>query len=54
MKSERWQSSKSILLSFQDYKDELKTERQWEKQDIFRCPRTVARNSVPLDFLLAR
>ena len=31
MKSERWQSSKSILLSFQDFKDELKTERQWAK-----------------------
>lgn len=31
MKSERWQSSTSILLSFQDFKDELKTERQWAK-----------------------
>lgn len=31
MKSERWQSSKSILLSHQDFRDELKTERQWAK-----------------------
>ena len=31
MKSERWQSSKSILLSFQYFKVELKTERQWAK-----------------------
>lgn len=31
MKSERWQSSKSMLLSFQYFKVELKTERQWAK-----------------------
>lgn len=31
MKSERWQESKSILLSRQDFRDELKTERQWAK-----------------------
>lgn len=31
MKSERWQSSKSILLSYQDFRDELRTERQWAK-----------------------
>lgn len=31
MKSERWQGSKSILLSRQDFRDELKTERQWAK-----------------------
>ena len=31
MKSERWQNSKSILLSYQDFKDELRTERQWAK-----------------------
>ena len=30
-KSERWQESKSILLSRQDFRDELKTERQWAK-----------------------
>ena len=31
VKSERWQNSKSILLSYQDFKDELRTERQWAK-----------------------
>lgn len=31
MKSERWQESTSILLSRQDFRDELKTERQWAK-----------------------
>ena len=31
MKSERWQSSKSIFLSNQEFKDELQTVRQWAK-----------------------
>lgn len=31
MKSERWNSSSSLLLSKQEFRDELKTERQWAK-----------------------
>ena len=31
MKSDRWNSSSSLLLSKQEFRDELKTERQWAK-----------------------
>lgn len=32
MKSQRWNSSSSLLLSKQEFRDELKTERQWAKE----------------------
>lgn len=46
MKSERWQSSKSILLSHQDFRDKLKTERQWAKYYSYDWNSTTAHNSL--------